>query len=83
MLIASLVAVLAVIAVLYTVVRAVRWHLDRVRYEGWTREWQTFDHDDNGRRKNHRTLGARHGRKCLRGDDLRLYIRDGLRWSDW
>lgn len=46
---------LVVVAVLYTAVRAVRWHLDRVRYEGWTREWQTIDHDDNGRRKNHRT----------------------------
>jgi hypothetical protein len=43
---------LVVVAVLYTVVRAVRWHLDRIRYAEWTREWQTFDRDDNGRRKN-------------------------------
>lgn len=46
---------LVVVAVLYTVVRAVRWYLDRIRYAEWTREWQTFDRDDNGHRKNRHT----------------------------
>lgn len=43
---------LAVVVVLSTSVRVVHWHLERSRYEGWTREWRTFDCDGNGRRKN-------------------------------
>lgn len=46
---------LVVVAVLYTAVCAVRWHLDRVRYAAWAREWQTVDRDDNAHRKNRRT----------------------------
>jgi len=46
---------LVVVAVLYAAVRVFRWRLDLIRSAEWSREWENFDRDGNGRRKHRHT----------------------------